>query len=511
MRRLSALRWLCATGFAALAVAPAAAAAAEPAPQLGIVMPDTLLTPGSPGTITGAYIVADRSVFLSNVKVTYNLADVAGFVDITAGDPAVCGRAGDTVTCTFPELAVDDWYLGLSHLGLVPKADAAVGDEGVVKVTISADGATGASDTATVAIGEGVDLAAEKASNGSAPPGGISIHALGVQNVGSVAAHGAVLIVDTDAPIHATPIFDNCLYDSGRLRACEFPTELAVDHSYGLTMPFDVRSDAIAPSIAVAVFRWATPAEWAALRTQLEKMGEPVGRPGSGKTLALTEKPKADLERADAKQVDVDATNNSTESTITVTGQNPADVAAVGAHASGAVGGAVDVKIGVTNKGPAAITPTRTYDGYASVRFTKPAGTTVISAPAGCVKITSDWEWAWDHEGEPGGDRYLCFPGYELAPGQSVLFAFRLRIDTGALTPGKVELHSVYQEHTPLPAVYDADPRNNIAEVTVTVSGDDNLPVTGTPVVMVVTAGAIVAALGFLLVRLARRRRLTEI
>jgi LPXTG-motif cell wall-anchored protein len=108
-----------------------------------------------------------------------------------------------------------------------------------------------------------------------------------------------------------------------------------------------------------------------------------------------------------------------------------------------------------------------------------------------------------------------------------VLFPFKLRIESA--TPdakGKVEVAEFFTER-PLPDVIDGNPDNNVAYVVLngtappspsapaspSPSGDHNggLPVTGTPVIVIAAAGLVLAAMGFVLLRIARRRRLTEV
>jgi hypothetical protein len=536
MQRHAARRWLAATGIAtALVVSSAVSAAAEPVPTLGVVLPDTLFAPGSPGTLAEATVLVSEPTTLHNLTIKYDFSDIADFADVAA-EPGLCETAGTVVTCLFEEEMLDGWGGTYPGLAVSPKSGKAAGEEGELKVTVTADGLAAVSDTATVSIGEGVDLAAEAAPDLSAAPGGSYEEKLGVQNVGSVTAHGAVLALNGDLGILAgSPRYSNCTYQGDEPRVCVFDTDLAVGKSYGLTYPFKLRADTPAPGGQFIEFGWMTPAEWDAQKKALQKLGlgEVVGVPGSGPALALTEKARGELEPVEgdlfkiSKQVDEAPWNNWTESAIKVTGNNPADAAAVGDRASGAAGTEVEVEVGVKNNGPASILPSRSGEGFGTVIFTVPPDSTVTDAADDCIASVGG-EWDYDHPGRAGGTKYHCFPGLELPVGEKTTWAFKLRIDTA--TPdakGKVELQSPFDPGEPLPPIYDSTPSNNVADVVLngtateepstpanpSPGGDDNggLPVTGTPVAIVAGVGLLLAVAGFVLFRLARRRRLTEV
>jgi hypothetical protein len=531
-RRTDIARWLAATGItAALVVSSAVPATAAPAPTLGLAVADILFAPSSAGTISDVILLASEPVDLHNVVFTYDVSDIRSVADIDIEDPASCEISDDLVTCRSTEEMIDAFGFGFSHLALRPKAGAAVGAEGDLKVTVSADGIAHVSDTAKVTIGEGVNLAAEKAPDVTARPGGAFSELLGLQNVGAVTAHGAVVMFDPDLDIESgTKTYSNCTYDAGQIRMCEFDTDLLTDKSYGATVPFAVRSDSVAPGRDFVAFNWLTPAEWAGVKNTLVKLGLDsfIGKPGTGPALTLTEKAKGPLEPVDADfagakagvaQADEDPFNNFTFSTITVSGKNPADVAAVGDAASGAAGAVVEVKIGVKNNGPAAITPNRTGDPFAIVLFTVPPGATVTGAPSECFVLKGD-QPDWEHPGKAGGAKYMCPPGMAIPVGTPILFAFKLRITT--VTPdakGKVEIVSAYfREGDKLAAEIDANPNNDVAYLVLNgnaapspSSGGGGLPITGTPVALVAAVGLALALAGLMLYRAARRRRLTEV
>lgn len=534
MQRRAAWRRLAATGIAAALVAGfPASASAEPAPALGVVLVDTLLAPDSPGTLSEAIVFSSEPGTLHNLTVKFDAAGISTFIDVGVVHTDVCDAAGDVVTCTFDTVAADDLINAWASVALVPKPGAALGDEGELKVTVSADGVTSASDTATVSIAEGVDLAAEVVANTTGTPGGTYTQKFGVQNVGSLAAHGAVLEIFGDFGVEAgTPRYSNCTYVDNRPRTCSFDTDLAPGKSYGATIPFKLRADNMAPERQDVQLSWVTPDELAVEQKAFGKLGiDFVGEPGDGPALALTEKAKGELPPVEfvlkngtkhsQKQLDEEPDNNWTYTTINVTGNNPADVAAVGDNASGAAGAEVGVQLGVKNNGPATIDPDNSAESFADVVFTVPPGSTVTDAPFDCAPVEPDGQVDWTNKrGEPGGRKYVCDPGMFLPAGERILFPFKLRIDTA--TPnakGKVEVTMYYEERPPR-KVIDSNPNNNVAYVVLNAAapespapGDDNggLPVTGTPAAIVAAVGLALAVVGFVLFRMARRRRLTEV
>jgi hypothetical protein len=528
MQRSAARRWLAATGIAAaLVVSSAVSAAAEPAPTLGVVLPDTLVAPGSAGTETDPVVFMSESAVLHDFTVKYDLAGISSFADV-AFDDFFCDRVASEITCVYEDQSFDQWGGSLIGLTIAPKATAAEGDEGDLTVTVSADGLASVSDTAKVSVGQGVDLAAEIAPNPTSSPRGAYDEKLGVQNVGTTTAHGAVLLFFGDYAIEAGAArYSNCTYDGDQYRACVFDTDLAAGKSYGNTFPFRLRGDTMAPGKEFIEFSWLTPAEWEAEKSYLRKLGfgDVIGEPGTGPAVTLAEKAKGPVEvpeqpiaRPGVKQVDTEPSDNWTASTITVTGSQPADIAAFGAQASGVAGAEVDVQLGAQNHGPAAIDQGRSGESIVDVLFTVPPGATAVQAPMDCYPFKGA-EPDFEHPGQAGAKKYLCFPGVFLAPGDKAPFAFKLRLDT--VKPdakGEVKVANFFNE-TPLPSIIDRDRANDVAYVELNDTGapsptpgtNPGLPVTGTRVAVVSTVGLLALAFGFVLFRIARRRRLTEV
>jgi hypothetical protein len=153
-----------------------------------------------------------------------------------------------------------------------------------------------------------------------------------------------------------------------------------------------------------------------------------------------------------------------------------------------------------------------------------PPGAKTVDVPFECYPFVGD-EPDFDHPGKVGAAKYMCFTDPLLTAGGSSLLEFQLRIDSVVPNAkGKVEITNFFRGG-PIPSRLDTDPGNNVAYIvlngtapespgaTPSPSGDDNggLPVTGTPVAVVAGAGVLLAAAGFVLFRMARRRRLTEV
>jgi hypothetical protein len=531
MRRTAARRWLAATGIATALLLPfAVSAAAAPAPTFAIILPDTLVAAGSGVTQTDPVVVPSEPVVLHNLTFRYDLSEVSAFVDVTF-DEFQCTHTSHVITCVYDDQSLGG---GSSFIGLTiaAKATAEEGDEGSVTITATADGFAAVTDTGKVSVGQGVNLAAEIAPNVTAAVGGGYDEKLGVQNVGTVTGHGVVLQFFGDYAIEAGALrYSNCTYEGNQYRTCMFDTEMAPDKSYGAALPFRLRGDTAAPDKEFIEFGWLTPAEWDAEKAFLTKLGLPgaIGQPGNGPALTLTEKGKEPVETPDfmktrqgVKQTDTVPADNFTESTITVTGHQSGDVAAFGDQAGGAAGAEVGVTLGVVNLGPAAIDHGRSAEDIVDVLFTVPPGTTVTQAPEQCFPFLGA-DPDFEHPGRAGAKKYICGSGFFMKPADKVAFAFKLRINTViANAKGEVKVTDFFSGQ-PLRPIIDSNPANDIAQVVLngtspaspsanpSPSEGAGLPVTGTPTLMITFLGALTVAFGFVLYRLARRRRVTGV
>jgi uncharacterized repeat protein (TIGR01451 family) len=181
------------------------------------------------------------------------------------------------------------------------------------------------------------------------------------------------------------------------------------------------------------------------------------------------------------------------------TDRNPADLSISAAPVSGHVGDTVSVKLTVKNAGPADAPTTK-------VALTAPTGTEFVSVDQQVCTATT------------AGKAYTCDLG--TGPkGESTSATLSLKILSATVADGKAEVSS---------AVEDPNPGDNTAPIKVTVLENSTspsagpsavpsapaaggtgggLPVTGMPVGLISALGLGVAAVGGVLMVLARRRR----
>ncbi|WP_168222358.1 LPXTG cell wall anchor domain-containing protein [Micromonospora sp. HM134] len=203
----------------------------------------------------------------------------------------------------------------------------------------------------------------------------------------------------------------------------------------------------------------------------------PPGRPGTGGKLELVEVRTA--RQASVPQTDVDRWNSFTVVGLNVGGDNPADVAANGASASGKVGDRVEVRVGWTNLGPATVQTWRLSGPFVTVEI--PKGTEAVEVSGECAPYDRNDEksWnPWEHGGEPGADLYGCLAAGDPAANDRAT----LVVKSGVAGPG---------------GVGGGD-------------GEDDggtLPITGQSVTLVAGAGALLVAAGVAGFVVTRRRR----
>lgn len=517
MLRHAIRRWLVATGMitAALVASCPVPASAQPSPVFHFFVHDMHLKLGS-------YTAVETTL------VTSPMTDVGAI--IWYGLPWKkstrvhiydnnCYNYGSYIGCfTGRRVDVGPWGVSLTPFAIQPPDSVAVGDVAKMsvelEVLVGVHGAPGGSTDAKVVVGDGTepDLAAESAPDLTSSLGGAFDEKVGVQNVGGATVHGAVLAVHGDVGVESTaPRYSNCRYEGDELRTCVFDTDLAPGKSYAVSLPFRLRPDLLAPSKRLMQFSWLTPAEWDEQAQSLQYAEGALGDPGNGPMLALTEKTPGEVEAVGG------VVRIATDSVITVAGDNPADLAAGGARVTGAVGAEVEAVVVVKNEGRVSLMPGRPaeYDPYLLVRF--PDATDRLYYPPDDCEFGDYPELA-------------CKVPANLPAGAEVRFVFKFRITSAAPNlQGQVRLanYAGGRYSDKLPPVIDANPDNNVAYVVLnptasetpsapaspSPSGDGNggLPVTGTPVAIVAGVGLALAAGGFVLFRLARRRRLTEV
>ena len=175
------------------------------------------------------------------------------------------------------------------------------------------------------------------------------------------------------------------------------------------------------------------------------------------------------------------------------------DFVALGARISGAVGDQAQVKLGFRNEGPDALersglTPVTLVD------VAVPRGTTAVVVPPECgprdgVSAT--------------GPIYRCTPVPAVWPGQTVTFAFTLRIDSLDVARGSVTINVKCDCPG---ATTDVNAANDTAPIEVNAiagggGGGSGLPLTGPTVGLIAGAGGLLLVAGGAGMVIAWRRR----
>lgn len=257
----------------------------------------------------------------------------------------------------------------------------------------------------------------------SAPVGGEFELTLSVTNTGSTAIDGGGVYLATTAGFEATEQFSNCTYLSGQPRTCSFDQTLEPGKSYRMVLPYRIRPDVYAPGGVDGQFRWMTKAEFATV-------GDGVGSPGTGATLPVQEGAELGTSTSGSWQV----------AEVAVTGENGADLAAVGATVSGTVGDVVNAVVGVHENGPATLDWTMSGTSPGLVVVTIPAGTSLVTVPSRCSLATAD------DRTQPDGVQYVCETANLFPAGSTTTWPFALKIDKiVAGATGSVEVNPACQ------------------------------------------------------------------
>jgi hypothetical protein len=497
-----------AAAFAAALVltTPAFAAAAV---QLDIEIADTTVAVGSQVEIETT-LSASQPVTLISAGVSYELSGLTG-VSLVSEDSYCESFSPTQLNCVRPfetELGPDPQG-GSFDPFLKASGSAVAGETGTIKATFTADGATEAVAEATVKVADDVDLAAGESSEISAKPGAAFDAVLEVTNTTTKVAHGAGVRAYTDYPFQAAEKFANCVYDGDRLVGCVFEQDLEAGTAYEVVVPYRLREDSMAPGSVGGEFEWLTADDY---NDKVKALSSGVAVAGAGSELKL--RPVVSAKRA--PETDGNPENNWQNVTVTASGKQGADVAAIGAKVRGEVGDVVDAKIGLRNNGPATIDRNRSGESASVVMLTIPVGTKVATVPDGCQVA----EWG---KTEPNAVQYICETGFLLKAGETKTWTFGLRIEkvhvdaTGAVETNPACECSWFNK--------DIDGSNDLAKLIVNPSdeeepgeepgtggggggaGDGGLPITGPQGTAIALTGALLVVAGVLGFLVARRRR----
>ncbi|MDQ7909673.1 LPXTG cell wall anchor domain-containing protein [Phytohabitans sp. ZYX-F-186] len=503
----SALRVFAGLGVAGTLVATTAIpAAARAAVELSIFFADSTIAVDGPGKVEGVIMSASEPVVLHQPTVRFDATDLDGVAEIAEEVSSDCTEESPGIlVCQDPfDVEVDEFgYSGIFDILVTAAQGATEGDEGTLRMTLTAPGLDPATTEARVRVGEGVDLAAGDAAEVSAAPGAAFTAPLRLRNAGETVAEGAVAVFFGDYGIEAGTRHSNCTYDGNYLNTCTFDQDLAAGSEYAASLASRLRPDTYAPSRDALETVWMTPAEFEDFLKFLGDNGASIGEPGDGPKLTLAD---AGAMRARGAQADVDPYNNSTYVEVNVTGTNGVDLEAVGATFDGAAGSTHETELGVVNRGPAVLDSSRSGEPITRVIVDVPPGTSAVEVSADCVPFAGE-NPDWEHPGKPGGRKYQCDPGLFLAPDEELVYPFTFRIDEVVEDAAGAVTANAACECPTFPN--DTDKSNDVAKILVngTGGGGGGLPVTGASTGLVAGAGALLLLAGAAGFVIARRRR----
>jgi hypothetical protein len=492
--------------------APAAAEpAAQPAAAFNLYANSAIVAPGGPQKWVALHSVAPQSLGTYTVRV--DRSGVTGFADVVEGEGRrTCTTAGPVITCVIDGAAEPDQ--DLLTLGVTARPNAQVGQRGELALTVTAPGVGTATYRSTVSIGEGVDLATASDVDLAGALGSTVRLPLTVTNRGATTAHGLVLYLSGFNGMTPAKRYKNCEYvdpavDNSAF-ACTFGDALAPGETVGLDSTFvgTVPADSWAPNVYYNFGYWFTPADWEEFQSQY-RPAEPLGPEGTDPALTLV--PATGTQARAPGQTDTRFVDNDTTITLTVAGDQRADVAAVGATVTGAVGATVATTVGYVNNGPARAGDSGQQGLVVTTRVTLPAGVTAVTVSKHCVDPTDE---GW-HPGKPGARLYECSAPGGIARGERAGFAFGLRIDRAGSQSGAVALRT----RSGAGPIADLNPANDTARIVVNpnapggngdndggAGGGGSLPITGTPIGLLAALGALLFTAGLGALLLARRR-----
>ncbi len=484
---------------------------AAESPTLSLaVTPSMVLATSEQGLVEGQFRLtpAPSQETLRDIAVVIDVSGLDGVAQVTTSSWNVpCAASGDTVTCFGDDdnFDIHDGRLdiGLFHLRGVDGASP--GTRVSLPVTVTTDNFPAVSATVEVTKAEAVDLG-----NGEAYPiwvkrGELRGINVSVRNTGDTAVNGTVLVMAIPWQLRMERRFRNCSYGEW-VAVCRFGSELTPHSVYEVTgtLAFTVQNYAVAPSQTTVYTSWYTVDTFQ--ETVLPDL--PTLTPGTGAALELVEIRMA----AQAPQHDTNWQNDLGAYDIFITGNNPVDLAAVGDTVTGAQGDTADLRVGLRNAGGAFADNEDSDEpsAYAEVRL--PEGLSVVG------DVPCD-------RGEDN-DLYRCALTVDSMPGDRHIWTFRVRVDNritdaagsvsvvnGTVRDGVAgnNTAAILANPSPTPSGSASASASPGASVSVSPSGPagpGKMPITGSPLGLLVMAGLLALGAGSLLyVAAARRRR----
>ena len=510
----------------ALPAGPAAAATPALEPHLGRVT----LAPGGGEKLTLLWLrVATDTEAAHHFAITVDYGDVAGFATVdlalafsasaaaaraadatpvasSSDTSGPCENTGTAVTCAwdwyFPEA---DLVLPIAFVSARPTSDAADGDDGTVTVTAKLDDSTTGTSTSTIRVGTAVDLAAGASDEIGAAPGTTTPVTPPVSNAGAAAVDGAALVLAGPSSLLGATSYSNCRYGDD-LIMCTFDTTIGAGESYTPSQPFTLTppADSVPGSVGEFAAQWLTGAEYEDYVDIFpDDTDEYLGTPGTGEPLELTASTGT---QSAPPQSDVNSQNDAATYTMTVSGSETPDLAAIGATHSAAVGSEIPIEVGMGNRGPGTLHPELYENNQMTAEVRLPANVTAIDIDTRCDEAGSD------------GLTYTCTLSRALAPGDQDVFGFSVQLVSRDGEAGTVEVADTLASTSTSTTtstgasagkvgVRAANAANNTARIVLTASGSGaGLPITGPHVAGIGATGIALIVIGLLLsVRRGRR------
>ncbi|MGQ4486687.1 peptidase [Streptomyces sp. SAS_281] len=408
-------------------------------------------------TVTNPSEDEENGDFAEEYTVRFDFGKLAGVADVSfdEGGSLDCERTGTTAVChdygIWPGLST------LAELRVSAAEGSEDGDSGTIEVTAEAEGATFRPFTAHVSIG-GPDLSMKRLPlKTELKPGDSQPVPLTFTNNGTRAARGVLLTLRNTRGLEFTERYQNCEYSEEELgmgspgswstALCTFPGSYEPGATYTLEVPPVLRATerALYDTFLYRINEDGTDAR-AALRSGARFS------PGKGAMLALRKAPAV-------RSADLDPSDNQQDADFRTT--NTADFAAYGDKAAGKAGDTVDVTLGFRNKGPAWVGYIRSGEDVATVDFTVPRGSYVVSKPDACRGVTASGGYRENQERAP---RYFCSTPMSVLEDADFALPFRLKLvsaDPGS--NGAVVVRSTHLQAPPLP--FDPEPADNKAWV----------------------------------------------
>ncbi|MDT5043782.1 MAG: hypothetical protein QOE51_4767 [Actinoplanes sp.] len=515
---LAARRLLAGLAVAGAVVAPATApayAAPAAATTIDMYVGDSTVPRGPAGLDLGPDLWASAPIDLHQPSITYQLSDGLAGVTLTGpkGDTHCTKESATKLVCAWDfdlSLSPDATAGPLSAHLRASALRAKIGATGTVTATLAGEGVAPVTRTARVRVAQNVDLATDELFEVSAAPGDDFEAPLVVRNEGVRTIDGVTALFYDDYAFQPRQQYSNCTYSGGRLRSCTFDARIPRGASVDATLEYKLRADTYAPGYEAGEVILLTPDEAEDYRAYLQARGGTWGTPGAGGTLELS----PSLAALRRPQSDAHPDNNYGIIDLKVTGKQGADLVAKGAEVKGAAGAEVTATVGVRNNGPATIDWNRSGETIATTDVDVPAGTTVLTVPAGC-RQTVDGQVDGDQPAKPGFAHYQCASGYLVKAGETISYAFGLRIDkvvpnaTGVVAVNNPCECSIFAD--------DLDLTNNKAAIVVNAAGTPgnggqgggggSLPITGPMGATIAGVGVLLLAAGGVGFAMARRRR----